>query len=101
MMMTESWTGLSLGLAAATGVAALARVGLRGGRASCEHTCHFLCPRSGDRVDCELVQDVRTGQWKEVGSCSLFPGAEALPCERDCAARLNLGLALEGWRQSA
>ena len=97
-MMTESWTGLPLGLAAAAGVAALARVGLRGGRATYAHTCHFLCPLSGDLADCEMVQDVRTGQWKEVRSCSLFPGAEALPCERDCAARLNLGLRLEGWR---
>ena len=99
--MTESWTGLPLGLAAAAAVAALARVGLRGGRATCAHTCHFLCPQSGAFADCQMVQDVRTGQWKEVRSCSLFPGAEALPCEKDCAARLNLGLGLGAWRQSA
>jgi hypothetical protein len=48
-----------------------------------------------------MVQDVRTGQWKEVRSCSLFPGAEALPCEKDCAGRLNLGLGLGAWRQTA
>lgn len=53
---------------------------------------HVVCPRSHEHADCVLVQDVRTGQWKELRSCTAL-GAEG-SCEKDCAKLMNLGFRL-------
>ena len=57
-----------------------------------EQARRLACPLSGETVDTVMVQDIRTGQWKAVHSCSAQPGA--LLCGRDCARLMNLGLAL-------
>lgn len=99
-MTAEAWMGMLGGLLLAAVVTALAQRGLRGDRYVCCQACRFTCPRFGADVDCELVQDLRTGRWTEVLRCSQFPGAVAVPCERDCAGRLNLGFRLGGWQQT-
>ena len=54
---------------------------------------HLTCPLSAETVDAVMVQDIRTGQWKAVRSCSAQPDGE-VRCERDCARLMNLGLPL-------
>jgi hypothetical protein len=98
-MSASEWTSVLLGLLLVAVVAALAWLGLRGERYRCSQVCSFVCPRSRDHVECELVWDMRTGQWKDVRSCSLYAGAERVPCEWECARRLNMGFSLEGWQQ--
>ena len=34
--------------------------------------CRFVCPERGTSVHCRMVQDIRTGQWKIIQSCSAF-----------------------------
>jgi hypothetical protein len=53
----------------------------------------LACPASGETVDTVLVQDIRTGQWKAVRSCSAYRGGEP-HCDLDCARLMNLGLPL-------
>ena len=50
----------------------------------------ITCPLSGETVRALMVQDIRTGQWKSVRSCSAHPLGEVL-CGRDCARLMNLG----------
>jgi hypothetical protein len=70
---------------------------LRMGRCRCTQSCSFLCPRYRSLVSCEMEQDVRTGQWKELQSCSIFRKGEDVPCDWACLRRLNLGVSLQGW----
>lgn len=75
-------------------VGALAWIGLSGRwplrRAQ---ACHFACPLSREPVDCEIVQDIRTGQYKAVRACSAFPDGQ-VRCALDCARLMNLGFRL-------
>jgi hypothetical protein len=98
-MMTADWMTLVLGLGLALAVAALAWIGLRGGGLRVEQGCSFVCPRYGSAVECRIVQDVRTGQWKGVTACSAFPLGQVL-CEEDCARLMNLGARLPQARPS-
>lgn len=97
--MIGDWLGLAAGCLLVLVVAGLAWLGLRRERYECSQACHFACPRTGRTAQCELLQDVRIGQWRELRSCSLQREAGAVPCEADCVRRLNLGLRLDGWRQ--
>jgi hypothetical protein len=98
-MMAAEWIGAAGGLLLLLVVSTLAWLGLRGERYRCAQSCGFACPRSGSAAECEMVQDVRIGQWRELRSCSLQRAAGAAPCELDCLRHLNLGLRLDGWRQ--
>lgn len=99
-MISDDGIAFLFGVLVAAGVFALARWGLRRERYGCSQVCQFVCPRLGEVADCVLIQDVRTGQWKRLRSCSLLSEASE-PCEWDCVKRLNLGLRLEGWRQTS
>jgi hypothetical protein len=55
-----------------------------------------VCPKLGQGVACTLERDLRTGQFGRVRSCSAFSDPEDVRCDVECAARLNLGLALPG-----
>ena len=95
--MTDLWLGMLIAVGAAGMVMVLAVVGLRGGRARARQQRRFTCPVLGMEVDCELVQDVRTGQWISVERCSSFPDPTWIHCDQDCAQLLNLGI----WRDGA
>jgi hypothetical protein len=97
--MIGDWTGLAVGCLLVAAVAVLARLGLRRERYQHSQVCCLACPRTGSVAECDLAQDVRIGQWREVRSCSLLRDAGAAPCEWDCLRRLNLGLRLDGWQQ--
>lgn len=90
-MTVEDWTPVAAFVIVAFALSALARAGLRGGELRRTQTLPLWCPTSGDLVSCHIVQDVRTGQWGEVVSCSRF-GAAAVTCGQECAGLLNLGL---------
>jgi hypothetical protein len=95
-MTTDGTTGLLAGLALAALVMVLARIGLSGGALRQEKDCRVVCPRFREPVDCTLVQDVRTGQWKDVLSCGAFMPPGTLLCDRECARAMNLGFGLDG-----
>jgi len=80
-------------------VAGLAWLGLRGERYRVSKACRFACPRTGAAAECELVQDVRIGQWRDLRSCSLQREGGAVACDWDCVRLLNRGFRLDGWRQ--
>ena len=92
--MSDLWLGMLIAVGAAGAVLVLAVLGLRAGGARTRQQRHFTCPILGLEVDCELVQDVRTGQWTSVERCSAFPDPAWVHCDQDCARLLNLGL----WR---
>jgi hypothetical protein len=77
-------------------VLVLAVVGLRAGGLRTRQERRFNCPVLGFEVDCELIQDVRTGQWISVERCSAFPDRSWIHCDQDCARLLNLGI----WRDA-
>ena len=54
----------------------------------------LVCPRLGRPVDCTIVQDIRTGQWARVESCSVFHPPSAVACDQECARTMNLGFPL-------
>jgi hypothetical protein len=56
----------------------------------------FACPLSGKDVECTLVRDVRTGQFKRVESCTAFDDPSDVRCAADCGALMNLGHRLAG-----
>jgi hypothetical protein len=95
--MTAS-IGMGLGLLLTGLLAILVRVGVRSQPYRHARARRFVCPVLGSVVDCTLVQDARTGQWKGVESCSAFADSEGIPCEHDCMRNLNLGFALDGAR---
>jgi hypothetical protein len=74
-------------------VGALAWIGLSRWPLHRSQACHFACPLSAEPVDCDMVQDIRTGQYKAVRSCSAFPEGE-VRCALDCARLMNLGFRL-------
>lgn len=94
--MTDQWLGLASGLLLAGVVLALAFYGMRGGRLLCSQVRRFVCPISGKVVDCAIVRDVRTGQFKQVESCTAFPDPGDVRCQEDCTTMMNLGLPLQG-----
>jgi hypothetical protein len=97
--MEESATGLFAGAVLAVFLVALASFGLRRERYRASQQCRFACPRFGTEVECELVQELRTGQWKELRSCSRFSRLEDVDCDPECARLLNLGFSLDSWQQ--
>ncbi len=70
--------------------------GLRGGRLLLPQLRRFACPVSGKTVDCTIVRDMRTGQFKHVETCSAFPDPTDVHCAEDCTGRMNLGVPLAG-----
>jgi hypothetical protein len=87
-MTSEYWIGLAiLGLAAM----AAAWIVLKSGRLRYQHSVRLICPNLGRSVECRILQDVRTGQWKQVVTCSAFADPYALDCDRKCARVANLG----------
>ncbi len=92
--MMPEWMGLLFGLALAAVVALAAWVGLRRDRPLREQSLRFFCPLLRKAVDCRIVQDMRTGQWKRVEACSAFADAPAVRCEKECAKLMNLGFPL-------
>ena len=81
--------GASLIVAAVTTGVAL---WLMDGRLRREQSCSLLCPHLHKSVECRIVQDVRTGQWKALKACSVFAPPEQLLCDCECARLVNLGL---------
>jgi hypothetical protein len=68
---------------------------ITGGWLQRELCFRFACPRGGRSAECRVVQDVRTGQWKQVVSCSLTD-LQSEDCGTECARLANLGLMLAG-----
>jgi hypothetical protein len=93
-MTFVEWVGLAGGMAILVLWGGLAWLGLRGGKARCVHTSRFVCPALGVAVDCRMEQDLRTGQWKHVESCSAFADPSQITCDLECARTLNLGYRL-------
>lgn len=94
--MSDQWLGLASGLLLAVTLIALAGYGLWGGRLRLLQRRRFVCPLFHTTVDCWMVRDIRTGQWKHVRSCSAFVDASDVRCAGDCAALMNLGFPLAG-----
>jgi hypothetical protein len=92
--MTADWLVVLSGLALLVAVATLAWLGLRGGSLRRTQAVDVLCPRFGMAVECRIVQDVRTGQWKKVEACSAFRDPSQVVCDEDCAKAMNLGFRL-------
>lgn len=86
--MTSYWIVLS-GLALVA--LAVAWIALRGGGLCREHSVRFVCPHLGSTVDCRILQDIRTGQWRQVRTCSAFTNPEEIVCDRKCHRIANLG----------
>jgi hypothetical protein len=82
------WIGFGVALA----LLALAWLGFRGGKAAREQGVRFVCPHLKSVVDCRIVQDLRTGQWKQLNACSAFADPEDNTCDRECVRLANLGL---------
>lgn len=91
-MTPEEWSGLGAGVAMALAAGTVAWFAGRGGAVRRTREYCFECPRFREEVECRVLQDIRTGQWKDVKSCSAFGVPEALLCERECANLANLGL---------
>jgi len=70
-------------------------IGLQGGELQHEQRLRFVCPQFDQPVDCRIVQDVRTGQWRRVVACSAFTDPTEVVCERECARIMNLGFPLQ------
>ena len=95
--MPNEWSGVVAGSLLFGAVLALAVVyGLRGGRLLLPQARRFVCPGSGRTVECMIVRDVRTGQFKHVETCTAFSDPTDVRCEEDCAALMNLGVPLAG-----
>ena len=90
-MTLMEWAGVISGLVIVAGVVGLAWATLRSGQLQWEQSCRLVCPRFGSLVGCRMVQDVRTGQWKDVQSCTAFQSGEDIACDLECARLMNLG----------
>lgn len=73
---------------------AVVAIALRGGRLERVQGCSFMCPLLHQPVGCRISQDVRTGQWLRVLSCSGFGDPDELRCGQECIRLINLGLRL-------
>ena len=91
MGITDMIVLLLVGAILLVAVAGITRDGLHR-----EQRLHLVCPRLDRPVDCTIVQDVRTGQWTGVESCSAFDPPSAVACDQDCARAMNLGFRLGG-----
>jgi hypothetical protein len=90
-MVAMEWMLTVFAIAFAVAVGMLVWAFQRGGGLWREQACGLVCPRSSRAVECRIVQDIRTGQWKSVEACSaLAPGAPW--CEEECRRLMNLGL---------
>lgn len=87
--MSVYWVGTVAGLVLV--VLALTWIAFRGGKLRREQSVRFVCPHLAILVDCRIVQDIRTGQWKQVLACSAFADPKELGCDRECARVANLG----------
>jgi len=96
--MTPHWIGFMAGLAL---LLVLAWLGLRGGKAAREQSVRFACPHLKTVVDCRIVQDLRTGQWKRLNACSAFADPEDNTCDCECMRLANLGLLNLGLRRTS
>jgi hypothetical protein len=94
--MNESfgWMNVLPGAALAAVAAFLAWLGLRGGELRREQTCRFVCPRERRPVECRILQNIRTGRWLGVQSCSAFVDPEDVHCEQECVVLMNAGARL-------
>jgi hypothetical protein len=90
-IMPPYLAGLLGGLALAAVVLVLAWRALRGQELSAEQNVRFVCPRYFVNVDAQILQDIRTGQWKRVRRCTGLEGPRLVLCEADCARLMNLG----------
>ncbi len=97
--MTPYWIGFAAGLALLA--VALAWLASQGGRARREQRVRFVCPHLRSVVDCRMVQEIRTGQWKELATCSAFADPELISCDRECVRLANLGQLNLGLRRAA
>lgn len=61
--------------------------------------CRFACPARRTMVICRILQDVRTGQWLDVQSCTAFDVPDHVECDQECARLLNLGFRLPLWQR--
>jgi hypothetical protein len=95
--MAWYWIGPGLALV----VLVLAWLGLRGGKAAREQSVRLVCPHLKSVVDCRIVQDIRTGQWKQLNFCSAFADPEDNTCDLECLRRANLGLLTPQLRRTA
>jgi hypothetical protein len=91
--MPVEWVGIVSGLLLIGVVLMLARVGLHGGALRREQQGLLVCPQSNEVAACRIEQDIRTGQWKQVHSCSGLAFGEDL-CHQECTQLMNLGLRL-------
>ncbi len=82
------WFGL---LAFAAYLALVAWVAMRGGNLTRVQGCRLECPLLQAAVEARIVQDVRTGQWRNVERCSAFESGKP-SCRQDCLRLMNLGL---------
>jgi len=93
-MASTEWMTPVAGVALTAMVIALGYLGLRGGGLWRAQKRRFVCPDLGTEVSCEIVRDIRTGQWKEVRSCSAFAAGEGIPCDQECRKVMNGGFPL-------
>lgn len=91
-MDAGSWTMVGLAAVLPVGLALWIVSTRRIGPLLQEQRVRFVCPEKGEPVDCLLVQDIRTGQWKGLRACTALEGGAG--CEVDCAKLLNLGFKL-------
>ena len=96
--MPPYWIGFLSGLAL---LLVLAWLGLRGGKAAREQSVRSVCPHLKNVVDCRIVQDLRTGQWKALTACSAFADPEDNTCDLECLRLANLGLLTPELRRTA
>lgn len=89
-MASEYWIGLAI-LGVVAMAAALTWIALTGGRLRYRHSVRLICPNLGRPVECRILQDIRTGQWRQVLTCSAFADPNVLDCDRKCARVANLG----------
>jgi hypothetical protein len=79
-------------------VVALGVLGSRGGTVWRAQKRRFVCPERGAPVECEIVQNVRTGRYADVRWCTAFAPDEPLACARECRRVMNAGFRLSGAR---
>jgi hypothetical protein len=84
------------GIVLALGLLLLVYFGLRGGELQKVRRCRLICPRFHEPVECRIVRNVRTGQWREVERCSVFRPSDCVLCAGECVRLMNLGLLRTG-----
>jgi len=95
-MNPDSWLGIASGVAWIAAVGALARLALRDGELAEARNCRFLCPQTGRPANCWMIQDIRTGQWRQMRSCSALAEMGLASCREECRREMNHGF-LKPW----